>query len=163
MSAAPEKTSNPSGESPAETTGTWRPRVDGPEAIGPLPQGVTPEELLTYMSAGMSLVKAYRTHGHLAAKLDPLGSEPPGDPALDPSFLELDERALASVPAVPLRVFVEGTTLAEVIEQLKDVYCGSIAYEIEHLRSHRERVWLREAIESRTFWIDGTARSKSVV
>ena len=160
MSAAPEKTNVPNESVPADVTGTWRPRIDGPEAIGPLPEGVSPEELLTYMSAGMSLVKSFRTHGHLAARLDPLGSEPPGDPALDPSFLELDERALASVPAVPLRVFVEGTTLAEVIEQLKDVYCGSIAYEIEHLRSHRERVWLREAIESRTFWIDGTADEK---
>ena len=160
MSAAPEKTSNPSGESPAETTGTWRPRVDGPEAIGPLPQGVTPEELLTYMSAGMSLVKAYRTHGHLAAKLDPLGSEPPGDPALDPSFLELDERALESVPAAPLRAFVEGDTLTVVLDRLAEIYCDSIAYEIEHLRSHRERIWLREAIESRTFWIEGAPEEK---
>ena len=160
MSAAPEKTNVPNESVPADVTGTWRPRIDGPEAIGPLPEGVSPEELLTYMSGGMSLVKSFRTHGHLAARLDPLGSEPPGDPALDPSFLELDERALQSVPAVPLRVFVEGNTLAEVIEQLKDVYCGSIAYEIEHLRSHRERVWLREAIESRTFWIDGTAGEK---
>ncbi|MFM7694646.1 MAG: hypothetical protein ACKO7U_10150, partial [Actinomycetota bacterium] len=61
-----------------DTTGTWRPRIDSPDAIGPLPSDVTPEELLTYMSAGMSTVKAYRTHGHLAAHLDPLGSEPPG-------------------------------------------------------------------------------------
>ena len=74
MSAAPEKTTNQTSESSAETTGTWRPHVEGPEAIGPLPKDVTPEELLTYMSAGMSMVKSYRTHGHLAAKLDPLGS-----------------------------------------------------------------------------------------
>ncbi|MEI7438878.1 MAG: multifunctional oxoglutarate decarboxylase/oxoglutarate dehydrogenase thiamine pyrophosphate-binding subunit/dihydrolipoyllysine-residue succinyltransferase subunit, partial [Thermoleophilia bacterium] len=160
MSAAPEKTNVPNESVPADVTGTWRPHIDGPEAIGPLPEGVSPEELLTYMSAGMSLVKSFRTHGHLAARLDPLGSKPPGDPALDPSFLELDERALQSVPAVPLRVFVEGNTLAEVVDHLKDVYCGSIAYEIEHLRSHRERVWLREAIESRTFWIDGSADEK---
>jgi 2-oxoglutarate dehydrogenase E1 component len=35
----------------------------------------------------MALVKAYRMHGHLAAHLDPLGSEPVGDPALDPERL----------------------------------------------------------------------------
>ena len=160
MSATPEETTNDYVESPAETTGTWRPHVEGPEAIGPLPKDVTPEELLTYMSAGMSMVKSYRTHGHLAAKLDPLGSAPPGDPALDPSFLELDEHALESVPAAPLRTFVEGDTLKSVLEHLAEIYCGPIAYEIEHIRSHRERAWLREAIESRAFWIEGTPAEK---
>ena len=29
--------------------------------------------------------RRYRMHGHLAARLDPLGSEPIGDPALEPS------------------------------------------------------------------------------
>ncbi len=108
----------------------------------------------------MSLVKSYRTHGHLAARLDPLGSEPPGDPALDPAFVGLDERAIAAVPAAPLRVFVDGDTLADVLPQLEQIYCGSIAYEIEHLHSHRERVWLREAIESRSFWLAGTPEEK---
>ncbi|HEY5430522.1 MAG TPA: multifunctional oxoglutarate decarboxylase/oxoglutarate dehydrogenase thiamine pyrophosphate-binding subunit/dihydrolipoyllysine-residue succinyltransferase subunit, partial [Solirubrobacteraceae bacterium] len=30
-------------------------------------------------------------------------------------------------------------------------YCGTIAYEIEHIASHRQRLWLREAIESGEF------------
>src|SRR6185437_11936117 len=30
-------------------------------------------------------------------------------------------------------------------------YCGPIAYEIEHIASHRQRLWLREAIESGRF------------
>ncbi len=160
MSAKPKQphSSNPIVQ--ADDTGSWRPHVDGPEAIGPLPAGVSPEELLTYMSAGMSLVKSYRTHGHLAARLDPLGSEPPGDPALDPAFVGLDERAIAAVPAAPLRVFVDGDTLADVLPHLEQIYCGSIAYEIEHLHSHRERVWLREAIESRSFWLAGTPEEK---
>src|SRR5687767_10645210 len=40
------------------------------------------ELLLGGVAAAMALVKAYRMHGHLAARLDPLGSEPVGDPAL---------------------------------------------------------------------------------
>ena len=159
MSAASEKQAQ-SDELTAETTGTWRPHIDGPEAIGPLPSDVSPEELLHYMSAGMSMVKSFRTHGHLAARLDPLGAEPPGDPALDPSFLGLDDRALDAVPAAPLRTFVEGDTLRDVLEHMAEIYCGPIAYEIEHLRSHRERIWLREAIESRAFWVEGTPEEK---
>ena len=48
-------------------------------AAGP---GEVDEELLQAVQAATSLLKAYRTHGHLAAHLDPLGSEPKGDPAL---------------------------------------------------------------------------------
>src|SRR4051794_8003995 len=44
-------------------------------------------ELLGGIAAAMALVKAFRMHGHLAARLDPLGSEPPGDPALEPERL----------------------------------------------------------------------------
>ena len=42
------------------------------------------EELLQAVQAATSLLKGYRTHGHLAARLDPLGSRAqgrPGDPA----------------------------------------------------------------------------------
>jgi 2-oxoglutarate dehydrogenase E1 component len=149
-----------SDEPTAETTASWRPRLDTPDMIGPLPDGVSPQELLVWMSAAMSLVKSYRTHGHLAARLDPLGAEPPGDPALDPAYLGLDDRALRATPAAPLRTFVEGETLADVVAEMQAIYCGPIAYEIEHLRSHRERVWLREAIESRAFWVPGTPEER---
>jgi 2-oxoglutarate dehydrogenase E1 component len=110
--------------------------------------------LLNATSAGMSLVKAHRTHGHLDAKLDPLGTKPPGDPALEPENLGLTPELMALVPASALRVYVPGDTLAEVLPELRRVYRGTIAFEIEHLSDHDERVWLREAIESRSFWID---------
>ncbi|MEJ7838151.1 MAG: methylmalonyl-CoA mutase family protein, partial [Thermomicrobiales bacterium] len=42
----------------------------------------TSMEQLASVAAAMALVKAYRTHGHLDAQLDPLGSPPPGDPSL---------------------------------------------------------------------------------
>jgi len=45
----------------------------------------------------MSLIKAHRTHGHLAARLDPLGSEPEGDPALDPEPLGLTADLMAKL------------------------------------------------------------------
>jgi len=93
-------------------------------------------------------VRAYRSFGHLAARLDPLGSEPPGDPALDPGPLGLTPELMAAIPAELLRIDVPGATLAEALPELERTYCGSIAYEVEHIASHDERVWLRRVIES---------------
>ena len=50
-----------------------------------------------------------------------------------------------------LRLYVAGETLLEALPRLREVYCGSIAYEIEHISDHAERVWLRQAIESGRF------------
>jgi len=112
------------------------------------PAAAMDEELLQAVQAATSLVKAHRTHGHLAAKLDPLGSEPEGDPALDPEPLALTPELMARIPAKILRVGVPGATLADALPHLRETYCGTIAYEIEHLASHRQRVWLRKLIES---------------
>ncbi len=106
------------------------------------------EELLAAVAAAASLVRATRTHGHRAARLDPLGSEPPGDPALDPQRLGLTPELQRRIPGWLLRVHVEGDTLADVFERLQETYCGTIAYEIEHIDDHEQRTWLREAIES---------------
>ena len=97
------------------------------------------------VAAAMSLVKAHRTHGHLAAHIDPLGSEPPGDPALDPDRLEprLTPELQAQIPARFLRLYVEAETLAEALPKLRETYCGTLAYELEHISSHEQRLWLR--------------------
>jgi 2-oxoglutarate dehydrogenase E1 component len=107
-------------------------------------------ELLGGVAAAMSLLKAIRMHGHLAAHLDPLGSEPPGDPALEPERLipKLTPELQARIPASLLRLQVEGDTLADALPRLLETYTGTIAYEIEHISDHEERVWLRQAIES---------------
>ena len=140
---------------------------NGHAAVAPAPHATAPEPvrataapaaapaavdetLLGGIAAAMALVKAHRMHGHLAARLDPLGSEPLGDPALDETRLippltpELQDR----IPATLLRVHVPGETLREALPNLRAVYGGTLAYEIEHLSDHAERVWLRQAIES---------------
>jgi 2-oxoglutarate dehydrogenase E1 component len=75
--------------------------------------------------------------------LDPLGSEPEGDPALDPNTVGLTPEIMARIPAKILRMYVRGATLADALPHLRETYCGTIAYEIEHISSHRQRVWLR--------------------
>ncbi len=109
------------------------------------------EELLQAVQAATSLLRALRTHGHLAAHLDPLGREPESDPSLDPGPLGLTPELMERIPAKILRVYVPGATLADALPHLRETYCGTIAYEIEHIASNRQRLWLREAIESGTF------------
>ncbi len=118
---------------------------------GAAPRGGADEELLQAVQSATALLKAFRTHGHLAARLDPLGTEPEGDPALDPEPLGLTPELMALIPAKILRMWVPGATLADALPHLRETYCGTIAYEIEHISSHRQRVWLREKIESGTF------------
>ena len=122
------------------------PRGSLPSFAVPLPQESVDD--LRYVAAAYAVVRAHRNFGHLAARLDPLGGEPPGDPSLDVGRLGLTPEIMARIPADVLRIYVPGTTLAEALPQLRTTYCGTIAYEVEHISSHEERVWLRQVIES---------------
>ncbi len=122
-------------------------------AVAPAPlQAAAPDEqMLQAVQAASTLVHRFRSHGHLAARLDPLGSEPEGEPQLDPETAGLTPQVMARIPARILRMYVPGETLAEALPNLRQTYCGTIAYEIEHISSHKQRMWLREQIESGAF------------
>ena len=128
--------------------------LQAPPGVEPAPAAAPPDEtMLAAVAAAASLVRAHRTHGHLAARLDPLGSEPPGDPALEPERMQpqLTPELMEQLPAHLLRLYVPGDTLAEALPSLRETYCGTVAYEIEHISDHEQRVWLRQAIESGRF------------
>jgi multifunctional 2-oxoglutarate metabolism enzyme len=117
-------------------------------ATEPSQQPAPTDEMLRAVAAAMAIVSGYRTHGHLAAHLDPLGSEPVGDPKLDPAGYGLTPSLQAAIPASVLRVFVPGATLADVLPKLREIYSSTIAYEFEHISNTEQRRWLRETIES---------------
>ena len=156
VEAAPAAAADEAAEAPTEpaepVTAAHTPPAPA-EVAAPAVAAPPDDELLAGVAAAMSLVKAYRMHGHLNARLDPLGSEPMGDPALDESRLQppLTDELQARIPARLLRLSVPGETLLDALPRLRDVYTGTIAYEIEHISDHAERVWLRQAIESGRF------------
>ncbi len=116
-------------------------------APGTEPSTVSPD-VIRAATAAASLIARYRTFGHTAATLDPLGEPPAGDPALDPASLGLTPPLMESVPASALRLHLPGNTLAELLPRLRETYCSTIAYQMEHISSHEQRGWLREQIES---------------
>ena len=149
-------TATPSAASTAEPGETRGEAGAGPvTATEPVTSPVTPgvgdhadEAMLQAVQAATSVVKAHRMHGHLWARLDPLGSEPEGDPALDPRNVHLTPELMRAIPASVLRIAVPGETFGEALPHLQHTYCGTIAYEFEHISSHDERVWLRQTVES---------------
>jgi 2-oxoglutarate dehydrogenase E1 component len=119
-----------------------------PSAVRPGITGEADLALLQAVQAATSVVKAHRMHGHLAARLDPLGSAPQSDPALDPANVNLTDHLMRAIPASVLRVAVPGESFADALPHLQETYCGTVAYEIEHISDHEQRVWLRQSIES---------------
>ena len=94
------------------------------------------------------LVQHYRAQGHLAARLDPLGSAPEGSPLLDPANLGLGAADLDQpVTGAPFKGEIQGT-LADLLEALRQTYCGSIGVEYMGITEAARREWLQERMES---------------
>lgn len=103
-----------------------------------------------------NLAQAIRSSGHLAARLDPLGSQPPGDPLLELDAHGVDEMALESLPAdlVGGPIAQTAANALEAIEALRTVYSSTIGYDYDHILVPAERDWLRDAAESRRFRLE---------
>jgi 2-oxoglutarate dehydrogenase E1 component len=90
----------------------------------------------------------YRMRGHVLADIDPLGKEPGKNPELDLEYYglslwDLDREFYCSGLGGK-----ERASLREIINLLRDTYCGNIGVEYLHLLDLEERKWLRETMES---------------
>ena len=103
--------------------------------------------LLRKTAAAASLVGAIQRYGHLAVPLDPLGTAPPGAAELVPEFHGITEDDLLKIPASALG-YDDGGTAADVVQRMRELYCGAVAYEFEHLGDEDERAWFKQTIES---------------
>src|SRR6266568_4057902 len=93
------------------------------------------------------LVQAYREHGHLHARLDPLGLERRDTQAeLGLGTFGLSEADLDR----PVKDDVTGSgrhTLRELVAHLKETYCRSLGVELAHLHDMDLRSWLEDRME----------------
>ncbi|MGC4045127.1 MAG: 2-oxoglutarate dehydrogenase E1 component [Armatimonas sp.] len=122
-------------------------------AAAPTSSQVSAADIDRAVRAGR-LIRLVRELGHMDAHLDPLGGDPPGDPELTFAFHGLTEADLAELPAsVVGGPLAEGAANAlEAYNRLREVYCGPVGYEDDHIHIPAERSWLREAMESRRFF-----------
>jgi 2-oxoglutarate dehydrogenase E1 component len=131
----------------------WGPHLEQLAAPSPAAAIAGPAFDFTKVAAVVQLAQRIRHRGHRAARLDPLGSPPPGDPALDPAYHGLTSQDLEHLPAtLDGGPAAQGArNAAEAIERLREIYCGTIGYDYGHLQDRTEREWLEEAIESERY------------
>jgi len=106
--------------------------------------------LFPVVARAAAYLQAFREHGHQLARVDPLGSEPPGHPQLDPSFFGTSTEELEEIPASVLLGGGGDETLGAALLRLQDTYCGSIGYEFEHLEDPDRVSWLWDQVETGT-------------
>ncbi len=140
--------------SAAPAAAATAPPLAQPDPAGPAAQAATQAELdrlrwlVPMVARATSLVQAYRDHGHMLAQIDPLGSDAPGHPQLDPSFFGMRMDELDRIPAFFIMDGAEeGETVAGALLRLQHTYSRWIGYEFEHLEDPAKVRWLWEYTE----------------
>lgn len=108
-------------------------------------------EEIAKQAAVFQMINAYRVRGHLIADLNPLGVKAAYHPELDPATYGLTiwdlEREfisnLAGRADEPMRV----ATLRQILETLRQTYCGRLGCEYMHIQHPEEKRWLQERME----------------
>ncbi|MEO7245383.1 MAG: 2-oxoglutarate dehydrogenase E1 component [Rubrivivax sp.] len=98
-----------------------------------------------------SLIAAYRSLGARWADLDPLKrTERPRIPELEPAFYDLSESDMDVTFSATNTYFskAEHMTLREILQALRETYCGSIGAEIMHITEPVEKRWWQSRLES---------------
>ncbi len=98
-----------------------------------------------------SLIAAYRTLGSRWADLDPLKrTERPKIAELEPASYGLTEADMDRTFSATNTYFTkaERMTLREIVQALRDTYCGSVGAEFMHVTEPTEKRWWQERLEA---------------
>ncbi|MBN1140877.1 MAG: 2-oxoglutarate dehydrogenase E1 component [Deltaproteobacteria bacterium] len=97
-------------------------------------------------AAVQSLIERFRESGHRLARVNPLQPDPAPDPLLAIAAFGLDEADLVQ-PFHPRDFPRREAPLREILEILRETYCGSVGVEFMHIQQPEERRWLQERME----------------
>ena len=103
-------------------------------------------------AAVLQLINAYRVRGHLIADFDPLGSEPTYHAELDPAtygltIWDLDREFLTGTLMSADDEPQKTATLREILETLRNTYCGKIGCEYMNIQIPEQKRWLQLRME----------------
>ncbi len=133
---------------------SWLPRKNKvilPPEVIPTSKGQkpTPVENVSKIYNVNLLIAEYRAYGHLLATLDPLGLEKfTNHIRLDPQHYGLSETDLdLEIELNHQSLGLGKCTIRQLISKLKEIYCSSIGYELNHLSSDEEKEWFYQHIE----------------
>src|SRR5689334_359365 len=98
-----------------------------------------------------SLIAAYRFLGSRWADLDPLKrQERPKIPELEPAFYDLTESDMDITFSATNTYFTtaENMTLRQIVQALRETYCGTIGAEYMHITEPTEKRWWQQKLEA---------------
>ena len=99
--------------------------------------------------AVLQMINAYRFRGHRQADLDPLRLyERPAVPDLEPAYHGLTEEDMNTVFNVGSLVGDKEQPLKDILQMLRETYCGSIGSEYMYITSTLQKRWLQERLEA---------------
>ena len=97
--------------------------------------------------AVISLIKAFRSRGHLLAKTNPIRDRKDRRPRLDLKDYALSEADLDTHFQAGVFLGIGAVSLRTIIESLHKIYAGSIGFEYAYIREPEVKEWLRSKIE----------------
>jgi len=110
------------------------------------------------------LIRAYRARGHLEADLDPLGLRAKEyHPELDPAHYGFETSDYNRPIFIDGVLGLETATLNEIVDLLKDTYCGKVGVEFMHLTDPEEKSWVQHRIEEPHNKTDFTENGKKAI
>jgi 2-oxoglutarate dehydrogenase E1 component len=98
--------------------------------------------------AALLLVTSYRIAGSRWATLDPLKRLPRQPaPELEPAYYDLTEADLDREVNAGSYVGLDRTSLRNLLQALRETYCGNIGFEFMFISERAQRLWIQERIE----------------
>ena len=97
----------------------------------------------------MSIIHGFRNRGHLLSTTNPIRQRKDRRPHLDLADYNLSEADLGKTFQAGMEIGMAESTLEEILQRLRLIYCGNIGFEYAHIENREKRVWLKERIEHR--------------